>query len=141
MKLMRVITLLVLIFCVLPTHAQKTFDGPIIDMHMHGPLAESWGPPIEEWLVKIEQLDVRKVALAAYPEQLAEWVPKASDKLIPSLMFPCLVQAIEMCFPDDADWPDVDWVRAELEASRIQMFGEVITELYGVFPSDKILEP
>ncbi len=140
-KLMRLITLLLLIVCVLPTHAQKASDGPIIDMHMHGPLAEGWGPPIEEWLVKIEQLNVRKVALTAYPEQLADWVPKASDKLIPSLMFPCLVQALDECFPANADWPDVDWVREELEASRIQMFGEVITELYGVFPSDNKLEP
>ena len=141
MKLVQGVFLLTLVFVYQPVIAQNSESAPIIDMHMHGPLAEGWGPPIEEWLVKFEQLNVRKVALTAYPEQLAEWVPKASDKLIPSLMFPCLVQAIDVCFPDDADWPDVGWVREELEASRIQMFGEVITELYGVFPSDNKLEP
>ncbi len=128
------------LFCA-STSAQDHYEGPIIDMHMHGPMAEGWGPPIEDWLVKLDRLDVRKIALTVYREQLTEWVPKAPDKLIPSLSFPCLVQAVGACSPDDANWPDVDWIRAELQAGRIQMFGEVFTELYGIFPCDSKLEP
>ena len=135
-----VFLLAIMIFC---QHAvaQAAKSDPVIDMHMHGPLAEGWGPPIEEWLDKIDSLNIKKVALAAYAEQLAEWVPKSPDKLVPSLMFPCLAQAVNACNPDSDDWPDLEWVRSEIRAGRIQMFGEVITELYGVFPSDKKLEP
>ncbi len=129
-----------LFFVYQPVVAQDA-SSPIIDMHFHGPMSEDREPPIDEWLDQSEQLNVRKIALTAYPEQLAKWVPKASDKLIPSLMFPCLVQAVDVCFPYDEDWPDLDWVRQELEAGRIQMFGEVVTELYGVYPSDDKLEP
>lgn len=141
MNLLHRILLLILIFVGNSVSAQQNESRPIIDMHMHGPLAEDWGPPIEDWLAKLDRLNVRKVALAAYREQLAEWVPKAPNKLIPSLMFPCIVQADGACSPDDANWPKLSWVRKELEAGRIQMFGEVITELYGVFPSDNRLEP
>jgi len=123
------------------TVAQSFESGPVIDMHMHGPLAENWGPPIEEWLDKAERLNIEKVALAAYADQLAEWRPKSPAILIPSLMFPCLAQAVDACNPVKDDWPDIEWVRNEIQAGRIQMFGEVITELYGIFPNDKRLEP
>jgi hypothetical protein len=123
------------------TVAQSLESGPVIDMHMHGPLAENWGPPIEEWLDKAEHLNIEKVALAAYADQLAEWIPKSPEKLVPSLMFPCIAQADDACNPEKDDWPDIEWVRSEIQAGRIRMFGEVITELYGIFPNDKRLEP
>ncbi len=141
MKMARTILFVWLFFSSLSVFAQDKSGEPIIDMHMHGPIAEGWGPPIDVWLAKLDRLNVKKVALTAYPEQLSAWVPKAPDQLIPSLMFPCLVQAVEQCFPDDADLPDVDWLRDEVRAGRIQMFGEVVTELYGIFPSDAVLEP
>jgi len=121
--------------------AQSSESTPVIDMHMHGPLAKDWGPPIEEWLNKADRLNIKKVALAAYADQLAEWIPKSPEKLIPSLMFPCLAQAATACKPEKDDWPDIKWVRSEIQAGRIQMFGEVITELYGIFPDDNRLEP
>ena len=119
----------------------ERYDGPIIDMHLHGPIAEGWGPPIETWLEKLDQFNVKKVALSAYPDQLSAWVPKAPNQLIPSLMFPCLTQAVEQCFPDEANLPEVTWLREEIRAGRIQMLGEVISQLYGIFPSDSVLEP
>ena len=121
--------------------AQSSDGAPVIDMHMHGPLAEDWGPPIDEWLGKAERLNIRKIVLAAYADQLAAWVPKSPAKLIPSLMFPCLAQAANACNPDNDDWPDIEWVRNQIRAGRVTMFGEVITELYGIFPNDERLEP
>lgn len=114
---------------------------PIIDIHFHGPLSEGWGPPIEAWLKELERFNVQKVALAAYPEHLAAWVPQAPDRLIPSLMFPCLPQIGRQCFADGANLPDVEWLREELREGRIQMLGEVISQLFGIFPSDPVLEP
>ena len=113
---------------------------PVIDMHMHGPIAEGSGPPIELWLEKLRRLNVQKVALTAYSQQLESWLPKAPEVLIPSLMFPCLVQAVDQCFPDQSQMPEAEWVRQEVSAGRIQMFGEVVTELFGIFPSDEQLE-
>jgi len=128
------------VFCE-TTVAQSPQSAPVIDMHMHGPLSEDWGPPIDEWLDKADRLNIEIIALAAYPGQLAEWVPKSPGKIIPSLMFPCLTRAANACDPDKDNWPDIEWVRNEVRAGRIQMFGEVITELYGIRPGDKRLEP
>jgi len=141
MKLVCVAALLILVFNASFVLAQENWSGPIIDVHMHGPLKEEWGPPIEMWLEKFDQLNVKKVVVAAYPENLAKWVPKAPKQLIPSLMFPCFVPDIEHCFSGDADFPDVIWLRKEVQAGRIQSFGEVVSELYGIFPGDAILEP
>lgn len=82
-----------------------------------------------------------EIHTCSFNVQLAEWAPKPPEKLIPSLMFPCLHQATNACSPDKDDWPDIEWVWSEIKAGRIQMFGEVITELYGIFPYDKRLEP
>jgi len=130
-------TILVLGFFISPLSAQSNL--PIIDMHFHGPLSEE-ERPIEEWLDKLERFNVEKVALTNYPEYLAAWVPKAPALLIPSLMFPC-VQQFECLADEDNLLPDIAWLRGEVEAGRIAMLGEVVTELIGIFPNDPALEP
>lgn len=114
---------------------------PIIDMHFHGPLIGKSVRPLDQWLEALDRYNVRKAALATFPDHLAAWVPQAPDRLIPSLMFPCLPQIGRQCFADGANLPDVEWLREELRAGRIQMLGEVISELFGISPSDPVLEP
>ena len=112
---------------------------PIIDMHFHGPLTKAEAP-IEEWLETLERFNVKRVALTTYPEYLTPWVPKAPALLIPSLMFPCL-QQVECLADGENLLPDIAWLRGEVEAGRIAMLGEVVTELFGIFPNDPALEP
>ena len=75
------------------------------------------------------------------PKQLEIWVPRAPDQLILSLMFPCMTPEVEDCFSDNTALPDINWLREEVREGRVQMFGEVISELHGVFPGDPLLEP
>jgi hypothetical protein len=107
---------------------------PVIDVHFHG------GEPIAPWLERMDELGIERTVLAAYPEQLAEWGPQDS-RLMPSLMFPCITQFVPQCFPGDELLPDIAWLRAEVEAGRIAMLGEVVTELFGLYPNDPALEP
>lgn len=117
--------------------------GPIIDMHFHGALTfnEREVAPIAPWLDAFDQWGVERAVLTSFPHQLAAWAPEDPDRLIPSLWFPCMRQFVRECLPGDADLPDVAWVRAELEAGRIAMLGEVGTELIGLYPNDPRLEP
>ncbi len=123
-----------------PLSAQDRSNRPVIDMHFHGPITEK-EPPIEEWLEKLERFNVEKIALTTYPEYLSALVPKAPALLIPSLMFPCVQQFVRQCFADGESLPDIAWLRGEVEAGRIAMLGEVVTELFGIFPNDPALEP
>jgi len=116
---------------------------PVIDMHFHGALAfdEKEVQPIEPWLEAFDKRGVKKAVLTSYPHQLKVWAPKDTERLIPSLWFPCVTQFVPHCFPGDAVLPDIKWLRGEIEAGRIKMIGEVGTELVGIFPNDPALEP
>ena len=137
MKIVSTILVLGFFVSVSPLFAQENL--PIIDMHFHGPLSEG-APPIEEWLEKLERFNVEKAVLTTYPEHLATLVPKAPALLIPSLMFPC-VRQFECLADGEHLLPDIAWLRGEVEAGRIEMLGEVVTELFGIFPNDPAMEP
>ena len=124
-----------------PLYAQERSTPPVIDMHFHGPLSGESVQPIGPWLEALDLHNVQHAALTAYPDHLAAWVKESPSRLIPSLMFPCLRQFVGQCFADGESLPDVEWLRNELDAGRIRMLGEVITELYGIFPNDPVLEP
>ena len=142
-KIMKNISLILLIFFASQqTYAQERL--PIIDMHFHGELMfnEDAVQSIEPWLEAFKSYNVRRVALTAFPHHLAAWAKDAPDLLIPSLSFPCLPQFVSRCYSDEEGLlPDLKWLRKEVEAGRIEMFGEVLTELFGIFPNDPVLEP
>ena len=113
-------------------------------MHFHGALKfnEDSVQSIEPWLEAFKLNNVQRVALTAFPHHLAAWTQEAPDIFIPSLSFPCIPQFVSRCYSDEEQLlPDLMWLRSEVEAGRIVMFGEVLTELFGIFPNDPILEP
>lgn len=42
---------------------------------------------------------------------------------------------------EDAEFPDVAWLRGELEAGRYRALGEMATQYFGMLPTDSRLEP
>lgn len=124
---------------------------PVIDVHLHAPMSPV---PVEESLDTlrarldaVEELDVRYVVLTAVPDVLAAWRGELEDRVgvIPSLLFPCENGVAVMwgrpCFEDGGDWPDLDRLRADIEAGRVQALGEVATQFLGLGPSDPAMEP
>ena len=131
-------------FCISPLVAQEDKAEPIIDMHFHGAFVfdEKSVQPIQPWLDAFDTYNIQHAVLMAYPHHLAAWTPQAPGRFIPSLMFPCMRQFVRQCFADDENLlPDIAWLRGEVEAGRIAMLGEVVTELFGIFPNDSALEP
>lgn len=127
----------------IPVSTQAQQDGlAVIDMHFHGAFVfdEQEVQPIAPWLEAFDRRNVQHAVLASYPHQLEVWAQQ-DDRLIPSLMFPCVTQFVRHCFPSDDLLPDIAWLRSEIEAGRIAMLGEVVTELYGIFPNDPELKP
>lgn len=123
--------------------AQDDSRPPVIDMHLHGPVFGDTVQAIDTWLTELDRLNVRKAVLAAFPDNLAAWVPQAPDRLLPALTFPCLPRSFlgRPCFDDQADFPNLDWLRGEISAGRIQILAEIISQLFGISPADPRLEP
>ncbi len=144
MKVVSTVVVLGFLLSVSPLSAQESSNPPVIDMHFHGAFVfdEQSVQPIAPWLDAFDSYNVRHAVLMAYPHHLAAWTPEAPGRLLPSLMFPCIQQFVRKCFSEEDNLlPDIAWLRGEVEAGRIAMLGEVVTELFGIFPNDPALEP
>ena len=144
MQMVSTIVVLGFFASVSPLFAQQEGAQPVIDMHFHGAfvLGEESVQPIGPWLDAFDSYNVQHAVLMAYPHHLAAWTRESPSLLIPSLMFPCVQQFVRQCFADGENLlPDIAWLRGEVEAGRIAMLGEVVTELFGIFPNDPALEP
>jgi hypothetical protein len=56
-------------------------------------------------------------------------------------MFPCeggkMPNAGVPCFPGTGEFPDTAWLRKEVIAGRIKVFGEISAEYLGMLPDDR----
>ena len=131
MKIVSTIVVLGFFLSISPLFAQQEGAQPVIDMHFHGAFVfgEESVQPIGPWLDAFDSYNVKQAVLTAYPHHLAAWTRESPALLIPSLMFPCIQQFVRQCFADGENLlPDIAWLRGEIEAGRIKMLGEVVTE-------------
>jgi uncharacterized protein len=131
--------------------------GPIIDMHLHaGPGSEASTiytlrpgetPDDARFRTALEEMDRHGVVLAvvsgtaAYADRYRATDP---GRFIAGLSFPCTAGMdphLDPCFASGDDWPDLAWLRAEIEAGRIGAFGELYNVYAGVSPTDPRMEP
>jgi len=81
------------------------------------------------------------------PDVLQAWRNEIGDRfgVIPSLLFPCENGVVVMwgrpCFEGGADWPDLERLRDDVEAGRVQALGEITTQFLGLDPSGPELDP
>lgn len=124
---------------------------PVIDVHMHapmspGPVEESMSR-LHEMLAVMDSLNVRFTVLTGVPDVLFAWNTEIGDRVgvLPSLLFPCengvAVMHGRPCFEDGEDWPDLERLRENIEAGRVQGLGEITTQFLGLGPSDPAMEP
>lgn len=134
----------------IPVQSQVS-DGqlPVIDVHMHAPSSpgalDNFLPDLDSWIAQVDNLNVRVSVLMGLPDILAAWYERAGDRAIPSLLFPC-ENGVSFnwgrpCFEDGGDWPDIEQLRKDIEAGRIQALGETGLQYMGLGPSDPLLEP
>jgi len=124
---------------------------PVIDVHLHAPMRPG---PIREFdsvlrssLESMDSLNVRYAVLNGVPDVLFAWKSEIEKEMgvVPSLLFPCVNGAAVMwgrpCFESGEDWPDLDRLRTDIEAGRIQALGEITTQFLGLEPSASELDP
>src|SRR4051812_30701357 len=115
---------------------------PVIDVHLHSPFTKTNTDAMRR---AMDSLNVRHAVFIGSFDQLSAPLDTAPGRLMPALMFPCaggrMPNAGVRCFPPDGDFPPVDWLRAEVKAGRIRVFGEIGAQYLGIAPDDARLEP
>src|SRR6185436_12156124 len=96
-------------------------------------------------LKAMDSLNVTHAMYIGSFDQLSA-LPDSSGRLIPGLFFPCaggrMPNAGAQCFPNGTnDFPDLSWLRAQVTAGRIRVFGEFGPQYLGIPPNDPRLEP
>lgn len=116
---------------------------PVIDVHVHSTNTT----PVQE-LERMRALNIRYIVVSGLGSDLPDWREAlASDRYLPSVAgFPC--PGGRALFIDRPCWngssdelPDVDWLRGEIEAGRVQGLGEIAAEYSGLSPDDPRFEP
>lgn len=112
---------------------------PVIDVHTH--IRSEKGPAV------MDALNVRFWVATTNVAELRAWarLDTMANRYLPAMSFPCPggrgVISGEPCFDVSTDFPDLAWLRGEVQAGRIKAFGEVLLQFMGVAPGDPRMEP
>lgn len=103
-------------------------------------VAAAQSPPV------IDVLNIRFLVVSALEADLPRWSETlGTDQFLPAIVFPCdhcrAPITGRRCFADGSEFPDLQWLRSELQSGRIRALGELEPEYLGLSPADAHLEP
>lgn len=127
--------ILLLFFCgFFNVYSQKVFDT-----HIHG----EQDPNIQ--MQQLENSGVYKAAISTSWDLQDTYRDKHKIELLYGLMLPCpngkVPYGNRFCFPDGKELPDIKWVEQQINNGKIDFIGEILSQYYGISPSDKLLYP
>lgn len=122
-----------LLSCLLASCAATPPAG-IVDTHLHGardPVAQ---------LDALRAGGITTVMVSTSWEGQQRYVDGKPLRVLQGLMFPCplgkVPYSLQNCHTDGREWPGVEWAEEQVKAGRIHFLGEVLTQYYGILPSD-----
>ena len=111
----------------------------IFDVHIHG------SRDISLQMTNLEKAGVYKAAISSSWELQNSYREKSKINLLYGLMLPCpngkVPYSLQPCFENGQDWPSLEWVEAEIKNGKIDFLGEILTQYYGISPSDSLMMP
>jgi predicted TIM-barrel fold metal-dependent hydrolase len=151
-KLTTLVFLLMAVTLCLDSVAAKTgIDSlrlPIIDMHLHAYQIDDGEPPAvnpvtgrpsaaktsaelrDMSLAELKRYNIVKAVASGPPETVSQWREVAPDRIMVG------------AFVDEASpLPDLARLRAEMQAGRVDVLGELILQHRGMAPNDPRIEP
>ena len=145
---------LILAVGLVPNPALAQVSGsrlPVIDVHWHASLSPGdlrRPEAVANRATRIRQLDslnVQYIVVNGVPDAIAVWREEFPERVIPALLFPCRAGKApnggRQCFEGAQEFPDLRWLRAEIEAGRIKALGEITAQYLGIPASDSRLDP
>jgi hypothetical protein len=111
----------------------------VFDVHIHGSKDAS------AQLIALQQAGVYKAAISTSWDLQNSYRDKSNVNLLFGLMFPCpngkVPYSLQPCYSDGQDWPSISWVEAQIKEGKIDFFGEILSQYYGISSSDTLLSP
>jgi predicted TIM-barrel fold metal-dependent hydrolase len=147
----QVFLLVAVALCLDPAAAQTGIDTPrppIIDMHLHAFRLDDGKPPEvnpvtgrpsaartsaelrDMSLAELERYNIVKAVASGPPEPVGEWRKVAPDRIM-----------VGAWVDEAGPLPDLARLRAEMEAGRVDVLGELILQMRGMVPNDPRMEP
>ena len=132
---MKVLLVLLLIFPIADAYSQT--NRKVFDVHLHG------SPDRASQLVELRAAGVYKAAISTSWELQNSYQGDSTLQILFGLMFPCpngkVPYSLQDCYSDQKEWPPVKWVEEQIAAGKIDYFGEVLNQYYGISASDSLL--
>ncbi len=130
----KTILLLCIALCSFHAISQKVFD-----VHLHG------DPDPAKQLENLAAAGVYKTAVSSSWNLQQKYQNTAQLTVLHGLMFPCpeakVPYSLQFCFENQAEFPDIIWVENLMKEGKIQFIGEILSQYYGISPSDEKLFP
>lgn len=126
-----------------PVRAQRSNDvPPVFDVHLHAAFTPATVTAMRR---AMDSLNVRHAMYIGAYDQLRTLPDSTPGRYLPGLMFPCaggLMPNVGVpCFPGASMFPDTAWLRREVKAGNIRVFGEISAQYLGIAPNDARMEP
>ncbi len=122
-------------------HAQSTTTRPpVIDVHVHAtPQAAT------RWPRNDSLLNIRYRVVTAGARDLDAWLRTDTSRIMLAMGMPCdkgrSVFTGAPCYTTSTDFPDLAWLRQELQNGRVRALAELTPQYLGMSPADPKLEP
>ena len=111
----------------------------IFDVHLHG----STDPAAQ--IKDLKKAGVYKVAVSSSWDLQNKYRENPELEILYGLMFPCpagkVPYSLQPCFSNGESWPPVEWVESQLKEGKIDYFGEILSQYFGISSSDSALFP
>jgi hypothetical protein len=136
---MKTLSIFLVFFFMLALLKWQKSPKKIFDVHLHG----SKNPALQ--METLQRAGVYKAAISTSWELQASYRKIPGVQVLYGLMFPCpngkVPYSLQPCYSNSADWPPVNWVEQQIKEGRIDYFGEILNQYYGISSSDSLLFP
>lgn len=119
--------------------SKYTLCQKVFDVHLHG------GKDPASQMLDLQKAGVYKAAISTSWDLQNSYRNTTGMHVLYGLMFPCpngkVPYSLQPCFGNGEDWPSIDWVEQQIKDGKIDYFGEVLNQYYGMSSSDSLLFP
>jgi hypothetical protein len=126
-------------FCLVSFSTHKEAPQKIFDVHIHGT------KNVPGQLQALNEAGVYKAAVSTSWDLQNSYRSETKMELLYGLMFPCpngkVPYSLQPCFEDKKEWPSVAWVEQQIKEKKLDFFGEILAQYYGISSSDTLLHP
>jgi hypothetical protein len=114
-------------------------ERKLFDVHLHG------SKSIDDQLKALRSAGVYRACISTSWPLQEEYRNTNDIDLTFGLMLPCpngkVPYSLQNCYEDGREYPDIGWVEKQVQQGRIDFFGEILSQYYGVSSSDSTLFP